>query len=289
MKCRKPRLGAHCSIAGGLPLALERAAALGCETLQFFSRNPRGWASRPLTDEEAAVFRETRERLGIGPVAIHTNYLVNLAALDPIVRERSISAFHDELDRASRIGADYLVVHPGSAKGAGVGAGLRACIEAIREAADGVDLGSTSVLIENTAGQGDCIGRTFEQVAEIVEGCERDVPMGVCLDTAHTFAAGYELRSRAGWRATLRAIRESFGTDAVRVVHFNDSRVPFGSNVDRHWHLGEGQIGPEGLSLVARSPKLAHAAFIIETPIDAIHDDVWNFERLRQLATASRG
>lgn len=267
-----------------MPLALERAAQLGCETLQFFSRNPRGWAARPLTDSEVAAFRETRERLAIGPVAIHTNYLVNLAALDPIVRERSIAAFHDELDRAARLGAEYLVVHPGSSRGGCAADGVRACIDAIRTAADGVDLGTTAILIENTAGQGDCIGRSYEQVAEIIAGCERYVPMGMCLDTAHTFAAGYELRSEAGFRRTLRAIEETVGLERVGVVHFNDSRVPFGSNVDRHWHLGEGEIGEAGLARVARAPRLAHAAFVIETPIDKLHDDRWNFAKLRQLA-----
>jgi deoxyribonuclease-4 len=287
VKRRTPRLGAHTSIAGGLARALERADALGCETLQFFSRNPRGWAARPLTDSEACEFRETRARLGLDPVVIHTNYLVNLAALDEIVRARSISAFRDEIERASRLGADYLVVHPGSSRGGCAADGVRAAIEAIKEAAAGVDEVATTILIENTAGQGDCIGRSYEQVAEILAGCERDVPVGMCLDTAHTFAAGYELRSEAGARRTFRAIDETVGLERVKVVHFNDSRVPFGSNVDRHWHLGEGEIGAAGLARVARAKRLSHAAFIIETPIDKLHDDVWNLERLRELASRS--
>ncbi len=280
---KKRALGKHCSISGGLSCALDRAVELECTALQFFSRNPRGWATRPLTDEEAELFRETRERHGLTAVTIHTNYLVNLAAIDGVVRERSVAAFRDELSRAAMLGADYLVVHPGSSRGGTVAQGIRACIEAIREAADGLDLDGVTVLIENTAGQGDCIGRAFEQVAEIVEGCERHVSMGVCLDTAHTFAAGYELISEAGFRRTMKTIRGTVGLDRVRVIHFNDSKAAFGSNVDRHWHIGEGHIGMEGLGRVARYGPLSHAALILETPVDADHSEAWNFARLKEL------
>ncbi len=141
------------------------------------------------------------------------------------------------------------------------------------------------VLIENTAGQGDCIGREFEQVAEVVAGCSTDVPTGVCLDTAHTFAAGYELVSEAGFRRTMSHIRDTFGAQAVRVIHFNDSKAAFGSNVDRHWHIGEGAIGQDGLRRVARCRALSHAALILETPVDADHSEEWNFSRLKELAS----
>lgn len=283
MDKRSRGLGKHTSIAGGLSCALDRAAEMGCTALQFFSRNPRGWAARPLADEEAETFRETRSRYDLASVTIHTNYLVNLAAVDPVVRERSIAAFHDELERAARLGAEYLVVHPGSSRGGTVGEGIRNAIEAIREAADGLDLDGVTVLIENTAGQGDCIGRSYEQVAEIVEGAERDVRMGMCLDTAHSFAAGYELLSEAGFKRTIKKIRETVGVERVRVIHFNDSKVPFGSNVDRHWHIGEGHIGMKGLGRVARSKALAHAALILETPVDAGHGEAWNFARMKEL------
>jgi deoxyribonuclease-4 len=277
-------LGKHCSIAGGLSCALDRAAEHGCTAMQFFSRNPRGWAARPLSGEEADLFRETRARHAIASVAIHTNYLVNLAATDPLVRERSIAAFRDELDRAARLGADYLVVHPGSARGGTVAAGVAACVDAVRRSADGLALEGLTVLIENTAGQGDCIGRSFEQVAEIVAGCEPDVPTGVCLDTAHTFAAGYELISEGGFRRTMRAIDATFGPERVRLIHFNDSKAAFGSNVDRHWHIGEGAIGLGGLGRVARCRALSRAALVLETPVDADHDEAWNFARLEELA-----
>lgn len=277
------RIGKHISIAGGLVRALERARDLNCSSLQFFSRNPRGWATSPLTDEDAEAFREARVAFDLDPVVIHTNYLVNLAAPDPFIRQRSIEAFRDELDRAERLGADYLVVHPGSSRGAGVDAGIAACVDGIRVAARGLRLDRASVLIENTAGQGDCIGRAFEQVGEIVARCERDLPIGMCLDTAHTFAAGYSLQTESGFRRTMRTIDECVGHEKVRVIHFNDSKVPFGSNVDRHWHIGLGEIGTESLGRVARFRKLAHAPIILETPEDGTHTETWNLNQVRSM------
>lgn len=277
------RIGKHISIAGGLVRALERAHELGCTSLQFFSRNPRGWATSPLTDEDAWAFREARVAFDLDPVVIHTNYLVNLAAPDPFIRHRSIEAFRDELDRAERLGADYLVVHPGSARGAGVDAGIAACVDGIRVAARGLQLDHAAVLIENTAGQGDCIGRAFEQVGEIIARCEREVPIGMCLDTAHTFAAGYPLHTESGFRRTMREIDQHVGCERVRAIHFNDSKVPFGSNVDRHWHIGLGQIGSAALGRVARSRRLSHAPILLETPQDDVHTETWNLNQLRAM------
>jgi deoxyribonuclease-4 len=277
------RFGKHTSIAGGLARAIERSAELGCSSLQIFSRNPRGWASPPLGVEEAAAFREAREVSGLGPVVVHDNYLINLASADPFIRERSIEAFRDELVRAVSISADYLVTHPGSAKGGSVEEGIRACVAAIKEAARGLDLAATTVLIENTAGQGGCIGRTFAEVAEILAGCEREVPVGACLDTAHTFAAGYDLLSAKAFKKTMTALRDTVGFERIRVIHFNDSKVGLGTNVDRHWHLGEGAIGFEALARVARYRPLAHAAIILETPEDDLHDAAWNLDQLRRM------
>jgi len=277
-------LGKHCSIAGGLPRALDSAAEHGCTALQFFSRNPRGWAARPLLEEQADEFRARRDELALDDVTIHTNYLVNLAATGGQWRDMSVAAFRDELVRAAMLGADFLVVHPGSSRGASVDEGVTACVEGVKKAADGLDLGSVTILIENTAGQGDCIGRSYEQVAEIIARCSDWVSIGMCLDTAHTFAAGYELISEAGFKRTMKSIRDTVGFANVRVVHFNDSKAAFGSNVDRHWHIGEGQIGPVGLGRVARYRPLAHAPLILETPIDKDHSEAWNFARLVELA-----
>jgi deoxyribonuclease IV len=277
------RYGKHTSIAGGLARSLERAAELGCTSLQIFSRNPRGWASPPLGEEEAAAFREARARLELGPVVVHDNYLINLASSDDVIRERSIEAFRDELERAIRIGADYLVTHPGSVKDGSRAKGVRSCVKAILRAAKGLDLGGLTVLIENTAGQGGCIGRSFEEVAGIIEGCCGSIAIGACLDTAHTFAAGYDLLTQEKFVETMEALGGSVGFERVRVVHFNDSKVGLGANVDRHWHLGEGAIGFEALARVARFAPLAHAAIILETPEDDLHDAVWNLDQLRRM------
>jgi deoxyribonuclease-4 len=260
--------------------ALLKAHALGCDAVQIFSRNPRGWQARPLTDEEAAQFKRVRAETGIAPVAVHANYLINLATADPIIREKSVNSFREEVERAVALGADYLVVHPGSARGACEADAVRTCAESLRAACDGVEFGALRVLLENTAGQGECIGHRFEHLREIVERCP-DLDLGVCLDTAHAFTAGYDIREREGLAATLDALERNVGTRSVRAVHFNDSRAAYNSRVDRHWHIGLGHIGAEALRRVARAPRLAHAAFLLETPQDETGDDARNVAALR--------
>jgi deoxyribonuclease IV len=282
-RSRDRRYGKHTSIAGGLARSLERAAELGCSSLQIFSRNPRGWASSPLADEEAEHFRRVRSTLGLGPVVVHDNYLINLASADPVIRERSIEAFRDELERAVRIGADYLVTHPGSAKGGCREEGVDACVAALKTAAADLALDGLTVLIENTAGQGGCIGRSFDEVGAILQGCDGEVRVGACLDTAHTFAAGYDLQSEERFGDTMAALGSAVGFERVRVIHFNDSKVGLGANVDRHWHIGEGAIGFDGLARVVRFAPLAHAAIILETPEDDLHDATWNLGQLRRM------
>ena len=281
----RPRIGVHAPIAGGLQNALLKARALGCDAVQMFSRNPRGWSARPLDDEEVARFRAARDETGVSPVVIHANYLINLAAADEAVREKSVASFREEVERGARLGADYLVVHPGSAKGACERDGVRACAESLRRACDGVDFGSLRILLENTAGQGACIGHRFEHLREIIAACP-DLNLGVCFDTAHAFTAGYDLRDEDGFAATLDALDSNVGLTNVRAVHFNDSRAPYNSRVDRHWHLGLGHIGAEPLARVARSPRLAHAAFLLETPQDAERDDAGNLAALRSFVEA---
>lgn len=271
------------SIAGGLPRALERAAESGCTALQLFTRNPRGWAARPLGDDEAAEFRALRRELGLGPVVVHANYLVNLASLDPVIRARSIESFRDEIARAVAIEADCLVVHPGSARGECATQGLSSCVDALLEAGDGMEYGPLTVCIENTAGQGTCIGRSFEEVAAIVAGCQGEMPMGMCLDTAHAFEAGYDVSTARGFADAMLLVDGTVGLERVRAVHFNDSKTELGSNADRHWHLGEGKIGYAALRRVARFRPLAHAPLILETPEDEIHSGDWNLDELRRM------
>ncbi|HYN83984.1 MAG TPA: deoxyribonuclease IV [Pyrinomonadaceae bacterium] len=276
----RPRIGLHLGIAGGLHNALKKARALGCDAVQMFSRNPRGWQARPLTEEEVAEFKRVREETAVTPVVIHANYLINLAAADETDREKSIKTFREEVERGRLLGADYLVVHPGSAKGACEADGIRTCAESLKEACRGLELGRFRILLENTAGQGACIGHRFEHLREIIAACP-ELNLGVCLDTAHAFTAGYDLREREGLAATLDAVETNVGTENVRAVHFNDSRAAYNSRVDRHWHIGLGHIGAEALSRVARHEKLAHAAFLLETPLDETGDDERNLAALR--------
>ena len=276
----KPRIGAHLPIKGGLHEALLLGAELGCGAIQLFSRNPRGWMAKPLTREAIDLFRQTRKRTKILPVLIHANYLINLAAADELLAAKSIVSFREEVERAILLGVDYLVVHPGSARGACETDGIETCARSLNTACKGLKLGRFSILLENTAGQGECIGHRFEHLRAIMNRCPK-LPLGVCIDTAHSFAAGYDIREEEGLAATIENIRRSVGLKNVRAVHFNDSRAPYNSRVDRHWHIGEGHIGREALRRVARHPRLAHAAFILETPYDDPRADVKNLETLR--------
>jgi len=293
LKTRKPiaatpRIGLHLGIAGGLHNALLRARELDSTALQIFSRNPRGWTAKPLELEQVETFKRVREETAITPVVIHANYLINLASGDTTIRDKSRDAFRDELERAVTLGANFLVVHPGSAKGACAADGVRTCAETINEACQDLELEGLQILIENTAGQGDCIGHTFDHLREIIAATPA-LNLGVCFDTAHDFAAGYDLRTEAELAATLDALNRNVGLENVRVVHFNDSRAAFNSRVDRHFHVGAGEIGVQAMRRVARSPLLAHAAFILETPQDEIGDEANNLAALRSYINSSSG
>lgn len=271
----RPRCGIHAPIAGGLQNALLKAQALGADAVQIFSRNPRGWKARRLEAEEVETFKRVREETGVSPVVVHANYLINLAAADDGVREKSIASFREEVERCVALGADYLVVHPGSARGSCAADGIRTCAESLKAACEGLALGAFRILLENTAGQGECIGHRFEQLREIAAQCP-DLNLGVCLDTAHAFTAGYDIRDEDGLAAAFDSLEHNVGLGNVRAVHFNDSKAAYNSRVDRHWHIGLGHIGTEALARVAREPRLSQAAFILETPQDEIGDDARN-------------
>lgn len=273
-------IGFHAPIAGGLQNALLKASERGCDTVQMFSRNPRGWMAKPLLEEEVERFRAVRLETGLAPVVIHANYLINLAAADEVIREKSIASFREEVERGILLGADYLVVHPGSAKGACEADGLRTCAESLRTACEGIDPGAFRILLENTAGQGACIGHRFEHLRDIMADCA-ELNLGVCFDTAHAFTAGYDLREADGCEATFESLEKNVGMKNVRAVHFNDSKAAYNSRVDRHWHIGLGHIGLDALRRVAQHAGLAHAAFLLETPQDDVADDERNLEVLR--------
>ncbi|HVA93965.1 MAG TPA: deoxyribonuclease IV [Candidatus Dormibacteraeota bacterium] len=277
-------MGVHTSIAGALENAARRAGEIGCDTSQMFSANPRGWKTFDPTTEDCERFRAERQARKLSPLVIHDNYLINLASADPEIRGKSVSAFRRELQRALALGADYLVAHPGSAKGSSASEAIETCIESLKEAAGGLSLDRLTVLIENTAGQGSVIGRSFEEVSEIIAGAGRELPVGACIDTAHSFAAGYSVHTTAGLRKTIEQLESAVGIRKVRIIHANDSKAAFGSHVDRHEHIGKGQIGAEAFGRIVRHPKLRDIPFICETPVDEPDDDKRNLAMMRKLA-----
>jgi deoxyribonuclease IV len=279
-----PRIGIHTSIAGDIAGALEMAHGLRANTLQIFSSSPRMWGRGNLRIAEmnASRFRERREELGLGPLAIHGNYLINLASRHPVLRTRSVQAFHQELLRAIALGADYLVVHPGCRQECASDAALASVAQGLKQAARGVKLGELRILLENTAGQGSSLGSRFEELKAILDACP-ELPLGVCVDTAHLFAAGWDIRTAEGVEAALQDIDRTVGLDRVHVVHVNDSKTPLGSRVDRHAHIGKGKIGLEGFRRIVNHPLLAGCAFILETPVDKPGDDRRNVAALWRL------
>jgi deoxyribonuclease IV len=278
------RVGVQTSIAGGVENAVCEAHGLGCDTFQMFSANPRGWRTLEPTPESCERFREARTRFRQTPVVVHGNYLINLASADLRIRALSVAAFRREIQRAVALGADYLVMHPGSAKGTTTSRALRTFTQSLRRATRGMHLDGLMILIENTAGQGQTLGRTFEELAEIISGAGGEIPMGACVDTAHCFAAGYPIHTQEGLEETLRQLKSTVGLAKLRVIHANDSKTAFGSHVDRHQHIGRGHIGAEAFGRIVRHPKLKRIPFICETPIDRPGDDKRNLRTMRKLA-----
>lgn len=276
------RVGIHTSIAGDISGALELAHGLGATALQIFSSSPRMWTrgTGRIPDADSTRFRARRKELGLGPLVIHDSYLINLASADPVLRARSVQAFHQELVRAIALGADYLVAHPGCC-GAdrGIPAAINAISQGLRQAARGLKLGDLQLLLENTAGQGTSVGSKFEELRAIMDACS-DLPIGVCVDTAHLFAAGWDIRTEEGLDRTLMELDRTVGLERIPVVHCNDSKTPLGSRVDRHEHIGKGKIGLAAFERILNHPLLAGRAFIAETPIDKPGDDRRNVAAL---------
>ena len=297
------RLGIHTSIAGNYLNALESAKKLGANALQIFSASPRMWQGgvTRIPEAEAAAFRAKRVEYGLGPLVIHANYLINLASAQQMLRVRSIQAFHDELVRGVALGADFLVVHPGACGECAMSQAISNVIESVKQASRRNPLGNLKILIENTAGMGTAVGSRLEELAEILNGLQ-DFPVAVCLDTAHLFAAGYDIRSEAGLVSTIAQIENTIGLNNVPVFHINDSKIPLGGRVDRHDHLGHGKIGAAAFERILKHPRLSSSgpeglqgrAFILETPIDDPGDDrrnvaaLWDLGGLEKRGTRSR-
>lgn len=279
------RIGIHTSTAGGVHNAAERAYRIGCNTLQIFSSSPRQWAPYELSYPLCEQMLRLRERYDLKPLVIHTNYLVNLATTNQLFLKKSIEAFRGEIERALAVCADYLVLHPGSFRGADREAGLLQTAAAIAATTQGLDLAKAglTILIENTAGAEFSLGGSFEQVAEVIERLRGIVPIAACIDTCHTHVAGYDIVSEEGIYETLRKLDETIGLNQVKVVHCNDAKAARGSKLDRHEQIGKGTIGREPFRILLNDLRLAHAAFIAETPIEKPGDDRRNVEALKKL------
>ena len=279
------------SIAGGVDRAVERGMTVGCRTMQIFTKNASQWAAPPISEATVRRFREELERSGIGPVVSHDSYLINLASADPALRERSINAFQDELERAEALGLMGVVAHPGAHLGRGEEDGLDRIGAALRQVLKATRRQQVMLLIENTAGQGTVLGANFYHLARLIELTDGHPRLGVCLDSCHLHAAGYDLTTDLGYATTFLEFERLVGFDRLRCFHMNDSLKPLGSRVDRHTHIGEGSLGLEPFRRLMKDPRLANVPKILETPKngDGVEDDRRNLETLARLARSRAG
>jgi deoxyribonuclease-4 len=287
-----PLFGAHVSVAGGPELAVARAAALGCEAFQIFARNANQWSPPPLDPTRVRRFRRALDRCALGPVVSHASYLVNLGAPEGLLRERSMAAMADELDRAEALGLLGVVFHPGTCCGEPDAIALERIAAAMRGLLQARPRRRTMLLVEQTAGQGQSVGYSFHHLARLLALADGSPRIGVCLDTCHLLAAGYDLATPEGYLRTFREFQKLVGFDRLRVVHVNDSKRPCGSRVDRHAHIGDGFIGLQGFRQLVNDRRFARIPLLIETekqplarPTDIAPDplDAMNLARLRSL------
>ena len=280
-----PLLGAHMSIEGGLHKAFERISLIGGQSLQIFSKNQRQWRSPELSPSEIKEFIETWEQWGKGPVAVHDSYLINLANPDEKKANRAVGAFAEEIRRADQLTIPYLIMHPGSHVGSGMGKGLQQLTVNIDRAfAQADDAKSVMVLLETTAGQGTGLGASFEELAYVMNKSAHSKRLGVCFDTCHTFAAGYDISSLRGYEKTFADFNKNIGLERLKFFHLNDTKKGLGSRVDRHEHIGKGEIGLEGFRLLMNDPRFAEHPMVLETPKEKdLKEDIKNLSLLRSL------
>lgn len=276
------RFGFHISIAGGFSKVVERAKLRGCETIQFFSRNPRGWKYGPLDKEDVGAFRSSMKTSTLFPVFLHLPYLANIACSKSKFYSRSIKSIVTDLQRAEQLGAQYLIIHIGHRMEFSEDEAIEAVSKGINQAFEKVK-NSVILLLENTAGQGTEIGYTFDQIEKIIDQVDGKERMGVCLDTAHTFEAGYDLSKPEGTESMLESFDKTIGLKRLRLLHLNDSKTPLGSRKDRHWHIGEGYIGREGFRYLINDPLLKRLPGIMETPRTDTVEDLKNMKVIRSL------
>jgi len=276
------RVGFHVSIIGDIDKAVDRAVELGCNTFQIFTRNPRAWKAKELTEKETEAFIEKVNSRDVKPVFSHMPYLVNLASSREEVYSKSVETLKGELERCEKLEIPYLITHLGSHLGAGMGSGFEKIVKAIDEAFSAVN-GTVMLLLENTAGTRNSMGGSFEDIQHIIERLANPEQVGVCFDTSHGFAAGYDLRTEAAVEQTIGQLDEIIGFENLRLVHLNDSLGDLGSRIDRHEHIGMGKIGEEGFRSILRS-RFGLLPLILETPKDLRRNDVENLSKVKELA-----
>jgi deoxyribonuclease-4 len=276
------RFGFHISIAGGFSKVIERAEIRGCETIQFFSRNPRGWKYEPLKEEELKRFRSLKESSALFPLFLHLPYLPNIASKESKFYERSIQSIIVDLQRAEQIGAQYLIIHIGHRMKSSEEESSIAVSRAVNQAFETVK-NSVILLLENTAGQGTEIGYTFEQLERMISGIDEEKRIGICLDVAHAFEAGYDLSRKDGIEQVLESFDREIGLKRLHLLHLNDSKTPLGSRKDRHWHIGDGYIGREGFRYLINHPAIRNLPGIMETPRKDTVEDLKNMKVIRSL------
>jgi deoxyribonuclease-4 len=282
-----PLLGAHMSISGGLEKALLRGKACGCHVIQVFTRNPTQWVSGGLSRKEMDAFREVRTETSVVPVAAHDSYLINLASPRPENRRRSLQALEDELVRADLLSIPYVVIHPGAYLEAGEKRGIRRIAEGLNRIFDRTSHLRVHILLETTAGQGTSLGYRFEQLAEIIRQTESQERLGICVDTCHIFAAGYDFGDREALDKLLRDFDAIIGLKRLKLIHVNDSKKERGSRIDRHEHIGQGFIGERAFSFLLKTPLFKDLPFILETPKGTVASgtdlDILNLSVLKRL------
>jgi len=279
-------VGCHVSIAGSIDLAVGRARERGCDMFQIFSRNPRGWKAKDLDQGTADAFRAAVSASGLGPVVDHMPYLPNPASPDDEIYDKSVAALTGELRRCDLLGIPYLVTHLGHHRGAGTEAGQERVVAAINRALTDAGEDDVMLLLENTAGEKNSVGSTFADLSRIMDGIDAVEKIGICFDTCHAFAAGYDLRTAEGIEVAFGEVDDLIGLRHLRVVHLNDSKGDLGGGLDRHEHVGLGSIGEEGFRHILRHPGVRSLPLICETPVDDRRDDVGNIAKVRELAGA---
>jgi deoxyribonuclease-4 len=284
-------MGAHMSIAGGVDKALLRGEEVGCDAMQIFTKNNNQWRAAPLTERVIEAYKTNRRQAGIDPILAHGSYLINIASPEKDLYRKSLEALRIEVARAAVLEIPYLIIHPGAHLGSGEAEGIKRIVEALETILEAPQASALMICLETTAGQGSSLGYRFEHLAAIRGGVTRRERVGICVDTCHIFAAGYEIRNRKAYEETMRQLDSVIGLDHVKSIHLNDSRRELGSRVDRHAHIGRGQIGLEGFRFLVNDPRLRHIPMILETPKgeDPVAADRRNLAVLRRLISRSSG